>query len=305
MKNNYIFKVTTSLILLFFIGVTTELMAQTMETINVSEDTYVRGDSNADDNYGTETIAYARDTTISIPRITYLKFPVSGTLPTSVTSATLKFYSFINSSSTDTETLEIYKRDSDAWNEASVTYNNRPLKGAFINNVTVAVGPTNPAPYTMYSLDVTAYFNEVLAASGTAISFAIKPQPTDIGGGDRYVRIGTKENTSETVGSYIEIEYVALGVDDFSSNASPLNIYPNPANANFTLRKSFNSPDSLEISIFNLLGQKVASLSETVQPGVWKKTFNKTELNLKTGIYLVKVSSDEHGNSSSTKIVIN
>lgn len=302
MKNNYIIKLTTSLILLFFIGLQTEIKAQTMETIDVSADTYVRDGSQADDNYGSVIEVLARDTTTSAPRIVYLKFPVSNSLPNSVTNATLKFFSRINSSSTSTEILEVHKLVSN-WDESTVTWNTKPATGAFItDNLPVPVGPTNPAPYTEISLDVTSYFNEVLATTDTDISFAIKALPSDAGGDGRAVRIGTKEDTGQSVGASIEISYT-LGIDDISFNGSPLKIYPNPVESTFTLNKAFKSSDLLEISIFNILGVKVVSLSETVQPGNWKKTFNRNELNLTKGIYLIKILSENHGDNSS-KIVI-
>tara|TARA_R110002049_G_scaffold164567_1_gene330573 strand:- start:6253 stop:7164 length:912 start_codon:yes stop_codon:yes gene_type:complete len=302
MKNNYIFKFKTSFVLLFCMVMHYSTIAQTMETINVSADTYVRGGSQADDNYGSEAEILARDTTTSAARIVYFKFPVSNALPNSVTNATLKFFSRINSSSTSTEFLEVHKLVS-SWDESSVTWNTKPATGAFItDNLAVPVGPTNPAPYTEVSQDVTDYFNEVLAASGTEISFAIKALPSDAGGDGRAVRIGTKEDSNPTAAT-IEINYT-LGVDYFSSNnGSPLKIYPNPIKSEFTLNKSFNTSDSLEISIFNFLGQKISGFSENVQPGNWEKTYNKADINMKNGIYLIKVTSTNHGESFS-KIVV-
>ena len=141
-----------------------------------------------------------------------------------------------------------------------------------------------------------------MAASGTEISFAIKALPSDAGGDGRAVRIGTKEDSNPTAAT-IEINYT-LGVDYFSSNnGSPLKIYPNPIKSEFTLNKSFNTSDSLEISIFNFLGQKISGFSENVQPGNWEKTYNKADINMKNGIYLIKVTSTNHGESFS-KIVV-
>ena len=303
MKKNYTFKSNPYVMLLFCIVLQSGIVVgQTTETIAVSADTYVRDGAQADDNYGAEIEILARDTTTSAPRIVFLKFPVGASLPSSITSATLKFFSRINSSSTSTETLEVHKLGSN-WGESTVTWNNKPATGAFItDNLPVPVGPTNPAPYTEISQDVTSYFNEVLASSDTEISFAIKALPSDAGGDGRAVRIGTKEDPAPT-GASIDIEYT-LSLDDFNSDGgTPLKVFPNPANSTFSLNKIFKSSETVGISIHNMLGKEVLAITERVYPGTWKKTFNKTELNLHRGIYLITVSSDLSGNSSS-KIVI-
>ncbi len=71
--------------------------------------------------------------------------------------------------------------------------------------------------------------------------------------------------------------------------------YPNPFNPSTTIEYSvganYNSPFKVDLSIYNLLGQKVATLvNEEKQTGVYKVNF-KNE-NLPSGIYFYRLFSD-------------
>lgn len=304
MKNKYTFKSKIAFALLAFLGFQHNVMAQI--TINVSEDTYVEGTStNSSVNFGGAAEGRARDTTTSAPRIAYYKFPVASSLPSSVTCANLKV--FLYAPTTDpalkpSEFIQVHKLPS-TWSENVVTYDTKPTTGAFIREINVQTKPTPVVTnaYTAYFVDVTAYVNEVLAAGGTDISFALKAKPADAGGAGILVRTGTKENTTQPVTATLELN-CTLGVDDIGNNQSPLKVYPNPTKSSFTLNSTFNSSDVLEISVFNLLGAKVASFKESVHPGIWKKEYTAQELNMTTGMYLLKVSSIN--GSSVSKIVV-
>lgn len=310
MKKNYIMKLKATAVVLVFMAFNQNYFAQTATVnIDVSEDTYVVGTSSGSGtNYGGDVEGRARDTVTSAPRITYYKFPVSNSIPSSVTSAVLKFYVYLPSSGGATEIMQIHKL-TNSWKENVVTYDDKPDTGSFISEFGItSVQVASPNDYTAYTVDVTAYFNQVLAAKGTDISFAIKAKNKDdnsgtLGSGQSgNVRTGTKESETSAASS-IEITYSTLGVDDFSKNKSSFNIYPNPVKSSFTLNRTFTESDVVEITIFNLLGAKVSSIKETVQPGVWKKEFSKKDLNMKEGIYLLKVNSKISGTSVS-KIVV-
>ncbi|WP_066222942.1 CBM96 family carbohydrate-binding protein [Formosa haliotis] len=301
MKKKYILKLKTALALLVLVGLHQRVMAQTMATINISEDTYVQG-SSVGTNYGADVEARVRDTATSAPRITYYKFPVISGLPSSVTSATLKFHTYLPSSTGTTEILQIHKL-TNAWSESVVTYDTKPDTGAFISELTInSVPVTSPNDYSnSYMVDVTAYFNQVLAASGTDISFAIKAKNIDEGGNEKLVRLATKE-AGGAVAATITINYI-LGVDDIKKTELPLVIYPNPTKSSFILNRTFKSADMLDVSIFNILGVRVSSFKEIVQPGVWNKELNVQDFKMGSGIYMVKLTSQSNG-SAVSKLVI-
>tara|TARA_R110002096_G_scaffold244479_1_gene436666 strand:+ start:557 stop:1195 length:639 start_codon:yes stop_codon:yes gene_type:complete len=200
MKKNYITrkKLFTSVLcgIIFQLG----LSAQTNATINVSEDTYVALNSSGT-NYGSDVEGRIRDTVTSAARFTYFKFPVSGPLPATVTSATLKFHTYLPSSDpTVYEIVQIHKLTNN-WSEGVVTYNTKPDTGSFISELRVeSVLSATPNDYSnSYTVDVTDYFNSVLGAGSTDISIALKAKNTSDNSGtlgvgqDRLVRIGTKE----------------------------------------------------------------------------------------------------------------
>jgi hypothetical protein len=74
--------------------------------------------------------------------------------------------------------------------------------------------------------------------------------------------------------------------------AANIKMYPNPATTNFTIE----APQTVEsVSVYNLLGQEVLSLS----PNTKVATVDVT--NLQVGVYVVKISTN--GNVSSTRFI--
>ena len=218
------------------------------------------------------------------------------------------------SSSPKTEIMQIHKLGN-GWSEGVVTFDTKPDTGAFISELEIEnVAVSSPNDYSKsYTVDVTAYFNQVLAASGTDISFAIKAKNKDdfsgtLGPGQEgNVRNGTKEFVIANPGlpdaaATITINYT-LGVNDINNNQFPLTIYPNPASSIFTLNRTFKTSDELEVSVFNIFGAKVSSFKENVNPGVWKKELNTQQFSMQSGIYMLKVSSKLNGTSVSKLVV--
>lgn len=86
-------------------------------------------------------------------------------------------------------------------------------------------------------------------------------------------------------------------------NANNLVVYPNPVADNFTILKSLEKDDTLKIKVFDIRGILVYSTKINTQAGNWKLSFNKDELKLKRGIYVVSVAS-EFGEVWQTKILV-
>jgi len=97
---------------------------------------------------------------------------------------------------------------------------------------------------------------------------------------------------------------IATGIGEYNlPNIENISVSPNPisnsALINFTIIKKIN----VSISLYNILGEKVSSISETeYSPGDYSITFNKTE-NLTAGTYFIKF--DTNNSSEKTKIVLN
>ncbi len=87
----------------------------------------------------------------------------------------------------------------------------------------------------------------------------------------------------------IEVEPVA----EYSLNQN----YPNPFNPSTIISFSIAQRSNVNLSVFNILGEKVATLmNETKDAGNYEAEFNAS--NLTSGIYIYKL---EAGNFQSTK----
>jgi flagellar hook assembly protein FlgD len=82
--------------------------------------------------------------------------------------------------------------------------------------------------------------------------------------------------------------------------------YPNPFNPSTTIEYSIQNPGNMELSIYNLRGQKVKSLvNEYKGSGLHKVVWNGTDdqgREVGSGIYLVRMQSS--GFSTSKKITL-
>ncbi len=152
-------------------------------TWNVVSDTYVRGGTYSNDNYGAETsmTVKKRDQNTSFAREAYLKFektPVAGTIQ----SAKLKLY--INSIHSDVTSVPMraYGLTDNSWSEAGITYANRPASSGVSQGSATAIG-------TGYIyLDVTSFVQQ---HTGSLISFRIAGLTEDAG-----AIIAAKEHSS-------------------------------------------------------------------------------------------------------------
>tara|TARA_R110002033_G_scaffold117538_1_gene161544 strand:- start:1481 stop:3961 length:2481 start_codon:yes stop_codon:yes gene_type:complete len=287
-------------------GVLAEPNAPTNTSVTRSEiieDAHTRGNgSNAAINYGTANLVEIKDISTTLPRIGMLKFSVPSGL-SSVLSAKIKVYASISTIPEEEDTFKFYEYPSN-WSETTITENNRPAIGTEISSVTI-FGTTGQ--YAWYSIDITDYFNNNL--SSTELSVAIQAVLGADGGFQSVGRITSKEGAGGTGpgtnAPYIEIETSTLSINDYYSlNQNKLSVYPNPVKSSFNLEMTFTQTDEISVSVFDLLGREIAGFKEIVQPGVWKKMLNKSDLGLNRGIYIIKVSSKLFEDMSS-KIIVN
>jgi hypothetical protein len=128
-------------------------------------DTYVRDGSYASTNYGTATEMQVRSGTTGFTRQGFINFDVSAY--SSVTSARLQLYVAQSGTSEDL-TLEVRAVSNTAWNENTLTWNNKPSMGQVLGSI-VASG----TGYVLYEFDVTDYVRDELIANNAAVSFGL------------------------------------------------------------------------------------------------------------------------------------
>ena len=101
------------------------------------------------------------------------------------------------------------------------------------------------------------------------------------------------------------VDYAALGIGD-NDNLVPDNFslkqnYPNPFNASTVIEYAIKNPGEVELSVFNVLGQKVASLAKGHHDaGTYSITWNANDVP--SGVYFARVESSGH--SESVKMVL-
>lgn len=82
------------------------------------------------------------------------------------------------------------------------------------------------------------------------------------------------------------------------------NLYPNPFNSSATLSYSLNTKENVEVTIFDIAGKQIATLSNGMQSeGKHELQINKSDLNLNSGIYFIKMMVGE--NTLTQKVVLN
>ena len=99
---------------------------------------------------------------------------------------------------------------------------------------------------------------------------------------------------------YLESNYQTINLSTYNSEESTLEIgallkcYPNPFNPTTTIYYSLSEDSKVDISIYNIKGQKVKILvNESLLPGVHQTIWNSTDDNDKlvsSGVYLYKLT---------------
>ena len=91
------------------------------------------------------------------------------------------------------------------------------------------------------------------------------------------------------------------GLNDVSFNASAFNIYPNPLSGS---RLNYSYPKAIEdltVEVYTFLGQKIQSVKATTN-GSGK---NSLDLNLASGIYIIKFGNSKSQNNIIKRLIIN
>lgn len=69
--------------------------------------------------------------------------------------------------------------------------------------------------------------------------------------------------------------------------------YPNPFNPSTKIRYSVAAKSAVDISVYSVLGQKIASLVSGIsEPGMHEAVFDAAQYNLTSGTYLIRMQSE-------------
>jgi hypothetical protein len=95
---------------------------------------------------------------------------------------------------------------------------------------------------------------------------------------------------------------MSTGINDLSNEIS-LIAYPNPFNETATVIYNLQNAVSVELTLVDVLGKQIViQPKENMQTGKHELTINKGELNLATGIYILRLTSNNK--SMFTKLTV-
>ena len=161
------------------------------DTVTVSEDSFVRGGSYENTNYGSVTTLNVKkpSSNLSYLRNAYLKFDVTNY--SNVSSATMYIYARAKSAMD----VNVGYASDDNWNENSITYANAPNFNSYDS---VALSTS----YQWVSLDVTTLVQNETSSGNGILSLAFN----DANNLNTMIYVRSKEYSNSDYAAYLEIE---------------------------------------------------------------------------------------------------
>jgi len=161
------------------------LMTSNPQTLTTIADTYGRGGTYADQNFGSDAqINVKTNSDPNFDRDAYFKFDISALA--TVSSARVRFFG--NTDSGGPVSFAAYAVGDDSWTESGLTWNNRPALGNAISTTITASGTSE----LWYELDITTYLQSELSSGHTLMTVALHADDNE---GTR-INIHSKESGS-------------------------------------------------------------------------------------------------------------
>ena len=163
-----------------------------------------------------------------------------------------------------------------------------------LNGITAAA----PIPYTSYFVPADASKWKEVKLDGALM-------PT----GNGLNNVKFRVELAYEGGNNFYLDEVQVGLassisNDLLKEQLGFNLYPNPFNSAATLSYSLNSKENVEVAIFDIAGKQIATLINGMQSeGKHEVQINKSDLNLNSGIYFIKMMVGE--NTLTQKMLLN
>lgn len=252
--------------------------------IDVAEDGMVRGGSKSTKNWGSADYMQISQGDGSNEHIAFLKYDLSDISDLSkVQSATLHLNAFNanpkwgdpeGGSSSSTQWVT-YVQD-DLWEEATLTYDNKPADSDSIAGVETTA-TANETDMLDHAIDITP---AVKRESDKILSLQVHTTLQYMTDPKTKAQYHTKEK-GESFGSYIEIVMETTSVKQFVDSKS-ISVYPNPASDFLTISSTNSGIDKVEI--YGLAGQLIKNWNHL--NGV--KTVHLPVEELQAGSYVIR-----------------
>ncbi len=259
------------------------------DTLAPIADAFIRNGSYAAINYGSDTSLFVKSSTSSgYTRSSYLKFSLSNV--SNIASAKLRIYGRNNDNTLITN-ISCYGVDNDAWSESGITWKNAP---AALATALSSADVNDQARY--YELDVTNYVKTQFSGD-KVVSLLIK-DPTNQ---NRNLAFSSKENRQSQPQLVITTSIDTSKNTALRNNSNTLSlinnsnkphVYPNPAGKIFNIRFPNPFQGNFSLQIADRFGRIYNIGKSTLPAGVSDLKVDISHLNLKPGVYFLKINSD-------------
>jgi len=144
-------------------------------------------------------------------------------------------------------------------------------------NPAFANAGSQTGPYTPNSTSLWRTVVKKLPASNLVNNIRFKFQYT------------SSDNSNNMFIDDINISSQPLGVNDVTAELNSLNVFPNPANETATIVYQIASKENVDLSLYDMLGNKVMSIvSQSQEKGDYSFRINKQ--NLTNGMYFIRLT---------------
>ncbi len=258
------------------------------ESLGPIADTYARGGTNGNNNYGTASVLVVKRTGgDAYKRRSYLKFDLSS-LSGTASNATLR----LQVASAGNCTVRLLALVDDSWTETGLTWNTRPT----VNTGFLVLEDMTTSTSTM-DFDVTSAVNQEISGDGT-ITFMLYQEAEE----SPYISFHSRESSNDP--------QLIVGSGGTSLRARIIpdpvvlsRLYPNPAFSIDPVHVVIEAVEDMEHtwSIFDLSGMKVKSGKGRLVQG--NNTLSIDFQGVSTGLYVVKINP-ERGEEQTYRVLI-
>ena len=245
-------------------------------------------------------------TASSVIRNTYLKFDVSG-LTGVVESAILNVTVDVAPATDEVDRMDAVGAASDDWTEAAITFSDAPAPGdgsSFVASVNKVDRQISTDPDKSYQFDVTEL---VRSDGGDGMVTIVLTDLTQTAGVD--IRIYSKDEASGN-GPTLTVTTRNNTAAEDGPDSRRLQVdpaYPNPFGVQTTLDYRLAAAGDLTVEVFNVLGQRVATLRDGAAPAgpgsvSWDGT-GSASAPLASGVYSVRFTLDGEALTQAVTVV--
>ncbi len=211
---------------------------------------------------------------------TLIKFDLSEYSGQSISNAKLKIYQHYHAPDGSPTPSKIFAITQD-WDE-----NTWQASSNVTHDSTEYAAATFTSTLGWYEIDITSLVNNWLDGTIPNYGLVIIANPNT-----KFAKFYSKDAADTTKHPYLEMN-INTGIEVINRVISNVSVSPNPIKKSANIQFSLSSVQNVEISIFNIFGEKVKQIcSKTLMAGTYTERFSHR--NLKDGIYFIRIKTKD------------